>query len=222
MSLADGYNFVDLIIIGTLVVTLILGIWKGFVRSLTALAALVFGVILAVRYYPTVEPYLGKITTLDKQISMILSMVLIFIVVQIVFVLIRKGLDTLMDVTHLNWIDRILGAVMGIAGGFMVVSLMVQGLLLGVPDWPPVKKSRFAKPVDQLSKKIMDNAPKSVKDRIQEFVKKWKGEETTKKTPPRKPPTSPSARPPQKPLKEPTGTAPTGNPYQNAPKKDAR
>ncbi len=43
MQLIDNYNLVDILIMGTLLVSLILGIWKGFVRSLTALASLVFG-----------------------------------------------------------------------------------------------------------------------------------------------------------------------------------
>jgi membrane protein required for colicin V production len=175
MQLIDSYNLIDMIIMGTLLISLILGIWKGFVRSLTALASLVLGVLLALKYYPSVVHYLDKISKLDPQISMILAMILIFIFVQIVFLIIRRILDFLLDLTRLTWLDRILGAVMGTVAGLIIVAAGVQILLVGVPDWPIVKTSKLVIPIDRLTAKALVYAPKDARDQWQAFISKWKG-----------------------------------------------
>ncbi len=175
MPLMDSYNLVDMFILGTLLVSFILGIWKGFVRSLTALASLVLGVLLAFKYYPAVVVYLDKISKLDPQISMILAMVVVFIGVQIVFLIIRRILDFLLDLTRLSWLDRILGAVMGVVAGLVIVAAGAQVLLVGVPDWPVVKASKLIPPVDRLTAKGLTYAPKSARDQWQSFISKWKG-----------------------------------------------
>ncbi len=175
MNPVDAYNAIDLFIMGTLAVTLILGIWKGFVRSLTALASLVAGVVLAIKYYPAAQAYLSKISSLDPQISMILAMVVIFIVVQVVFVVIRRILEALIDLTRLTWLDRIFGAAMGIVAGLLVVAAAVQVMLIGIPEWPLVKTSRLVKPVDQLTGKAVTYAPKQARDQWHSLVTKWKG-----------------------------------------------
>ncbi len=175
MNPIDTYNAIDLFIMGTLLVTLILGIWKGFVRSLTALASLVAGVALAIKYYPAAQAYLSKVSSLDPQVSMILGMVIIFIGVQVVFVVIRRILEALIDLTRLTWLDRIFGAAMGIVAGLLVVAAAVQVMLIGIPEWPLVKTSKLVKPVDQLTGKAVTYAPKQARDQWYSLMTKWKG-----------------------------------------------
>jgi membrane protein required for colicin V production len=175
MQLIDNYNLVDILIMGTLLISLILGIWKGFARSLTALASLVLGVLLALKYYPSVVQYLDKISKLDPQISMILAMVIIFILVQIVFLIIRRILDFLLDLTRLTWLDRILGAVMGTVAGLVIVAAGVQVLLMVVPDWPVVKTSKGVILIDRLTSQALPYAPKDARDQWETFKSKLKG-----------------------------------------------
>lgn len=184
MEFIENYNLIDLFIIGTLSTTLVLGIWKGFVRSLTALASLVFGVILAVKYYPRIEPYLAKVSSLDPHISMILSMILVFIAVQAVFVVIRYVLDMLIDVSRLSWLDRTLGAAMGVSAGFLLASAAVHAILMGVPEWSVVKESKLVEPMRELSSKAVAYAPKHYVEQVETLINKWKG---TKEAPPSPP-----------------------------------
>ncbi|MGO9566730.1 MAG: CvpA family protein [Desulfomonilaceae bacterium] len=195
MNSIEAYNAIDLFVMGTLLVTLILGIWKGFVRSLTALASLVAGVGLAIKYYPTAQAYLSKISSLDPQVSMVLAMIVIFIAVQVVFVVIRRILEALIDLTRLTWLDRIFGAVMGIVAGLLVVAAAVQVMLIGIPDWPLVKTSKLVKPVDQLTGKAVTYAPKQVRDQWHSLMTKWKGttQELAPPTPQRQAAPSPKA-----------------------------
>lgn len=175
MKYIEAYNLIDLFIMGTLLVTFVLGIWKGFVRSLTALASVVIGALFAARYHPLVQPYLNKISSLDPQISMILSMVIVFVAVQAVFVVIRRILDALIDLTRLSWLDRCLGAAMGVVAGFLLVACVVQAVLIGIPEWPIAKTSKLIPPVHRLTDEVLARSPKPVRDQVQSFITKWKG-----------------------------------------------
>jgi len=175
MEFLGDYNLIDLFILGTLAITVILGVWKGFIRSLTALASLVVGVYLAMTYYPRVEPYLGKISSLDPNISMIISMVIIFIVVQGLFVLLRHVLAALIDLIKLGWLDHILGALMGLVAGFVLVAVAVEVMLLGIPEWPMVKQAKLVPPVHELTVKAMNFAPEGLKKQFRLLIDKWKG-----------------------------------------------
>ncbi len=183
MQFDTAYNMIDLFIAGVIFIGFILGIWKGFVRSLTALAALVFGVVLAMRYHSVVEPYLKQISSLDPHISMAIAMVIIFIAVQVVFVLIRRVLAALIDVTRLSWLDRVLGAAMGILAGFVVVAMAVQVIQTGMPEWPLVKQSKLVGPVTRLTAKAMPFVPKSAREQLDSLVKRWKKDQ--KSAPPK-------------------------------------
>ncbi len=216
MELTQGYNAVDFVILAIFAITVILGIWKGFVSSLTGLAGLVFGVAAAVKYYPRVEPYLGKITSLEPHASMILSMVIIFVAVQVLFLIIRFILNLLIDVTRLGWLDRTLGAVMGLLAGFLVASVAVEVLLIGIPEWTALKESRLAPPVHGLAQRAVEAAPQSVKEQLQQVVDKWKGtkEQTAPKpkeqeAPPKEKPRPQSGNPFVPPAAH-TGSAPPG------------
>ncbi len=175
MKFIEAYNPIDLFIITTLLVSLILGLWKGFVRSLTALAGLVIGVVVAGKYYPEVQVYLYKISSLNPQIAMVISMLALFILVQIVFVLIRKVMDTIIDITRLGWLDRVMGAFMGASTGFLIVAVFVQLLIVTAPEWPSVKGSGLIAPLEALTIKAMDYAPQQAKDQVNALVNKWRG-----------------------------------------------
>jgi membrane protein required for colicin V production len=203
MEIAQGYNIIDLCIALVLLIGLILGIWKGFVRSITALASVVLGVFGAMKYYPAVEPYLGKISKLDPQISMILSMVIIFILVQIVFVLLRLLLEAAVDVTKLGWLDRTFGALMGLLAATVLIVVAVQGLMIGIPEETVVKKSKLVPVANRIGTKMLEYMPQGMKQQLEKSVKEWKGSKAATKSGSDK-----KSAPPQAPIGTPQKKAP--------------
>jgi membrane protein required for colicin V production len=195
MNGAESYNLIDLAIVCVILLAFIFGTWKGFIRSLTAWDGLALGVVLAGKYYGLVAPYLNKISSLDRHVSMILSMILIFVGVQVVFVAIRYLMDVLLDLTRLTWLDRALGGAMGLAAGFLIVAASVQALLVGVPEWPPVKTSKLVRPVDQITGQALKHAPEQVREQAQALIAKLKGFSETSPQSGQKP-GSPAPKPP--------------------------
>jgi membrane protein required for colicin V production len=175
MNFIEAYNPVDLFIVATALISLILGLWKGFVRSLTALTGLVLGFIVAGKYYPEVQVYVYKISSLNPQIAMIISMLALFVLVQAVFVLIRKLMDALIDIARLGWLDRVMGAMMGASTGLILVASVVQVLLITAPEWPSIKSSGLIGPVERLTSRAIDLAPQQAKNEINLLISKWRG-----------------------------------------------
>ncbi len=171
----EAYNLIDVCILGTLGVGFIIGLWKGFIRSLTATAGLVVGAMMALRYYQVVEPYLEKISSLDPHVAMVLSMIAVFIGVQVAFVLVRRLLEALIDVTRLGWFDRLVGAGLGLAAGTLLVAGAVQVVLHLVPEWAEIRSSRLMEPVSELTGNALKHAPKEVHNWMDTINRKWKG-----------------------------------------------
>jgi membrane protein required for colicin V production len=175
MNSVESYNLIDLAIVCVMLLSVIFGTWKGFIRSLTAWAGLALGVVLAAKYYGLVEPYLSRISSLDRHVSMILSMIILFVGVQIVFVAIRYIMEALLDLTRLTWLDRALGGTMGLAAGFLIVAVAVQALLVGVPESSFVKTSKLVHPVDQITGQALKHAPEQAREQAQALIAKLKG-----------------------------------------------
>lgn len=175
MNIVDSYNLVDICIMVVLSIMFILGTWKGFLKSLTAVASVTVGGLVSYKYYPKVQPFLSKISSLDPNISMILSIIIVFIGVQIAFIIIRRILDAFLAVTRLSWLDRACGAVIGIAAGFLIVAVAVQLIIIGIPESSIVKTSKLMQPVDRLTWRGLAYAPKPARDQVQLMISKWKG-----------------------------------------------
>jgi uncharacterized membrane protein required for colicin V production len=175
MNILDTYNIIDAFILVTVLATLIMGLWKGFIRTLSALTGLVVGVLAAFNYYPVAEGYLRKISELDPHVSTILSMAIVFIIVQALFVIVRKFLEALVDLTRLGWLDRVLGGCMGVLIGGVLVATVSQLLIVAAPEWPQVKNSKLLHPIEGVSTAALNQVPQSMKQHFQGVAAKWKG-----------------------------------------------
>jgi membrane protein required for colicin V production len=209
----DMYNPIDIIILAIISVGFILGIWKGFVRSLTALASLAFGVVLAIKYYPQVEPHLGKISSLEPHLAMAISMILIFIAVQVVFVLIRRVLAAIVDVTNLSWLDRVLGALMGVFSASLVVAAIVQAVLIGMPESKMVKESKLIQPANEFTKRGIRYLPASSRKQLEKLAEKWKREQSPKGFQPTQGPNKSKGDGTNKQTPQDRPDSPAGNPH---------
>ncbi len=174
MSFIEASNPIDIFILATILITFILGFWKGFVRSLTALTGLAVGVWASTSYYPLVQNQLAKVSSLNPQISTIISMVLVFVLVQALFVIIRRLLEAILDFTHLGWLDRILGAAMGVVTGFIIAAASVQVALIAVPEWRAVRLSVLALPIEGMTYKLMAYVPQATRSEVHAVISKWR------------------------------------------------
>jgi membrane protein required for colicin V production len=119
-------NATDIVIGVILLIGIISGIARGFVRGLFGLAGLILGVMIAAGNYEwagrTVLAFVS-----DARLRTVLAFVLILLVVLVLFSLLGKLLSKAVHLAELGWMDRLAGAVLG-----LLTASLLSGLLLVV------------------------------------------------------------------------------------------
>lgn len=116
---------IDYIIIITLVISVVFGIMRGFLRQVFGLGGLIIGIILgSFLYRPFSELLLEKVS-MKPETAQILAYVLILIVVPIVCGLLGQMLSRLVHGAGLGLLNRLFGAVSG-----ALIWLLLAGVII--------------------------------------------------------------------------------------------
>lgn len=118
-------NGIDYLILGVLLVCVLLGMVRGFVREAIGLLAWLGGLWLAWRYASSVEPLLGG-SIGSEPVSTWAARALIVLVVLVLGWLVASVLGHLLRHSELSlMVDRVLGMMMGLLRGAVVVAVFV-------------------------------------------------------------------------------------------------
>ena len=131
MTFNDITSF-DYIIALILFIFLIRGLWIGFVRQLAVSFALVGSYWLAGRYVSLVMPSVEQVIDNPKMVFLA-SFVGLFLISTVLFILIGKLLNTIMEFTLLGWFDRFTGGLLGLVRGAAVIVLLYMILSSFLP-----------------------------------------------------------------------------------------
>jgi membrane protein required for colicin V production len=119
-------NALDLLLTGILLVSLIWGLFRGLVREVLALVSWVLAGWLTWRYGATLGDYMKAWLSLEK-LSYFAGSGVIFIGSLVAFTLISRVAYKQFRISGLTAMNRILGAVFGIARGVVVSTLLLFG-----------------------------------------------------------------------------------------------
>ena len=110
-------NWLDIVIIVYLVLSVLGGLMQGLIRTVLGLAGLILGIYLAGRYYVTLGSWLPIANeSIANVVAFAIILVGIIILAGIIAFFVRRVLRLVM----LGWVDKLLGAVFGlILGGLM-------------------------------------------------------------------------------------------------------
>ena len=108
-------NWLDIVILVVLVMATIFGLRTGIIKAVLSLAGLIFGVILAGRYY---APLAEQLTFIPQAgAAKIVAFALILIGVMVIAGVLAKLLKWAVSVVMLGWVNRLGGAVFGLLMG---------------------------------------------------------------------------------------------------------
>jgi len=141
-------TWVDLAVIGVLVVSALLAFMRGLVRELLGIGAWVGAGAAAVWGLPFVRGHVRQWITEPVWVDPI-SFLLIFTVVLIILMLIARFVGRVVRRSPLGGVDRSLGLVFGLARGALIVILayIIGGLAVQPEHWPvPVKEALLLNP----------------------------------------------------------------------------
>lgn len=117
-------NAIDLIIIAVLALSVLVGLWRGLISEVLALATWIAAFWVAWTYGPAVSAHFER--SIETPIlRIVVGYGLCFIAVLIVGALLRFALGALVDSTGLGGTDRLLGMIFGFARGVLLVTLLV-------------------------------------------------------------------------------------------------
>jgi membrane protein required for colicin V production len=131
-------NAADYLILGVLVISMLIGILRGFMREAVALIAWLCGLWLAWRYAPLVEPYLGGLLAREPLQTWTARAIILFGVLMTGW-LVAGVLASLVHHSNLSVVlDRLLGMLFGVLRGAVAVAVFVilgQLVRLDQVDW---------------------------------------------------------------------------------------
>lgn len=114
----------DYAVLGIVAASLLLGLWRGVVSEILALAAWVVAFVVARMFAADVAPVFGKLLP-DATLRYVAGFATVCLAVLVVFSIGRLVARLLMKAVGLGWADRTLGAVFGIGRGVVVALLLV-------------------------------------------------------------------------------------------------
>ncbi|HEV2323782.1 MAG TPA: CvpA family protein [Terracidiphilus sp.] len=157
----------DLVIMILLAVSAIVGLFQGFVRSLSALAGLVLGLTLACwNYHRPAKVLLPMVHSpaLANAIGFVVITLTIMLILGFVGAVFAKALRFL----GLGWIDMMGGAAFGLleGAGLVTICIIVSIAFFPKSDW--VAESRLTPMFFSLCDQAMDMSPSDIAKRVRD------------------------------------------------------
>lgn len=168
-----NFNWIDIILIGILAVTLIIGLIKGLVRQAVGLLAVFGGLILALIYYPVVSDLYLRI--IDRaMIAEFLGFVTIFFGTLCIGWILGNLLSRMMK-GPLKFMNHMLGGGLGLIKGLIISGVLVFALLVFPVDSRALSESRLAPACLQVAKVFVDLIPEELRERFKEAYRDMLG-----------------------------------------------
>ena len=139
----EHWNWVDWILATIVLVSVLTAMWKGFVAELLALASVITGLVVAAFNYERLAPLLQGFTR-SRGVALGVSFLLLFVAVLLIGALISALAGKLIKKVQLQWFDRFLGGVFGLARGILVNCIVLLVMMAFAIQQGAVGKSALA------------------------------------------------------------------------------
>jgi membrane protein required for colicin V production len=168
-----SFTWLDIVLAGIVVVAVIVGLAKGFIREVIGLAAVILGVILAGQYYENLAALLQSVIA-NNELSDFVSFLLIFIVVVIAGWIMATILSRFAK-GPLKIANHLLGGVFGFLKGCLISGVVVLALLVFSVDRKAVVNSWLAPYALYITNGIVQLVPQELKTRFKLIYRDIKG-----------------------------------------------
>lgn len=168
-------NGFDMFLLVLGLVLVLLGLFRGLVRMAVGTGGLVLGILLAIRVEERATPLVRKVVDSELWGSMIAFVGIVVSVVlaaAVVSFLLRK----LLKAANLAWLDRGMGAAVGLVGALFLSAALSMILAAGLPrNSRLLADSKLAPITLRLSGALVRLAPPSLRQRFDEGVGRLRG-----------------------------------------------
>ncbi len=154
-------GLVDILILVILGIFLLKGILRGLLREICTLLGLVCGGLLAFYLHLPLSQWFLESFGWPSQLCVTLSFVLVFLLTVMIFGALGFLLNRFVTLTLMTGLNRILGAIFGLAQGVVLLSLIL--FALGTVELPgdlnrQLAQAELAPPFSRLGKTIFSSS----------------------------------------------------------------
>ncbi len=119
-------SWFDIIVFLVLLGAFIKGMRKGLAMQIAGLAAIVIGAIFAGKAANIILPYLLEIINISSNVAVMLSYAIAFIIIVVGIKIIGRMLHNLFEALYISFLNKILGAALGVVSASLVLSILVN------------------------------------------------------------------------------------------------
>lgn len=116
---------IDVIILIAVGTGVVMGFMKGFIRQLASILGLIAGLLAARALYTPFAERLCPTITDSMTLAQILSFIVIWLAVPLLFTLVASVLTKAVEAVSLGWLNRWLGSGLGALKYLLLVSLVI-------------------------------------------------------------------------------------------------
>jgi membrane protein required for colicin V production len=138
----------DYVIIGIVVASLALGLWRGVIGEIIALVAWILAFFAAKLWGAEIAQVVFT-GVADPALRIVAGWVAVFVAVLILMALLRLAVRGLLKALGLTLTDRLLGVIFGVARGLVIVFVLVAvGGMTSVPREKWWSEAQFSAPLE--------------------------------------------------------------------------
>jgi membrane protein required for colicin V production len=148
-------NLLDFLLLIPVVWLCIRGFGKGLIIELATLAGLALGILAAYYFVDDLQGLIKQYFSFNETGTRIVAYIIILLVVMLVMFIIGKLVEKSIDLVALGWLNKVLGAIVGIAKGIALVCIILFVIEKFDPNQKVIKpdvkqKSMFYQPAMDL------------------------------------------------------------------------
>ena len=161
-SILEQLIWVDYVIIGIILISAFIGLFRGLVKEAFSLGTWVISIIIGIRFSQSFSVYLVDYIEMPS-VRIAAAFIILLLLTLMLGAMLSFLLSQLVDKTGLTGMDRFAGFLFGIARGMVVMAVLV--LLAGLtplPQDPWWVESSLIGPFQELSVWLREQIPEGV------------------------------------------------------------
>lgn len=170
MEIIQRLNILDFVIITILLLTFLRGIFIGFVRAICTLVGLIMAFVISLHYHGTLSQVVFYSIS-DGLVRTMLSSILIFFTVYLLFWLVGIILHRFLRIIGLGWLNSLLGGVIGVSKGIILSAILLFSMTLILSPRTPLLNNSYLYPlIGEISRTFLVISKDETREK---FLSRW-------------------------------------------------
>ena len=156
----------DYIVLSIISLSVILSVMRGVVREVLAIVGLVAAFYVGVSYTNQLLPMM-PVDIPNEALRVLAAFLVLFLATLLLATLLGIALSAIFKKAGLGWLNRLLGALFGVARGLLIVCVIVfLAGLTDIPKDPRWRNAMFSAPIEALVVNLLPWVPESIAKQV--------------------------------------------------------